>query len=598
MIAFFEDRHAPAGAPAAWYFEQLLEVLEIRDLASFEAALALLSDRPAWSVLALDYELGYLLEPRSAPLNWQPPEPGARPLARIWRFADGRCLNADQAQDWLNAAVAAKPVAGIGAWQPQVDEKTHLSRVDRVKAWISAGDCYQVNLTFPVSFTAFGSPLALYARLRERQPVRYGGFVGEMDCAGEAIVSLSPELFVERRGRRLRTRPMKGTAPRTLPAEHLRQSVKDRAENVMIVDLLRNDLGRIAEPGSVHVEQLFEIEAYPSVWQMVSEISATATGDDLGDLLRALFPCGSITGAPKIRAMQIAGELEGQARGLYTGALGWLSPTGDLRLNVAIRTLELARGGQGRLGLGSGIVADSEPAAEWRECLMKGAFLRDVDPGLYLIETLRLEEGRYPRLAGHLSRLANSADWLGFPCHLAEIEQALMALAKMHIQGLWRVRLTLGKNGHPELAALPLAPEPVGERRARWARQTIRADDPLRRHKTSERAEYDAALSEIATTPEVFDVLFCNERGEVAEGARSNVFIERDGLLLTPPLTSGALPGVLRSELLASGRAREAVLYPEDLDGGFWLGNALRGLVWVSGVDAAGLAHDDSSRKR
>ena len=587
MIAFLEDRQAPAGEPAAWCFEQPLGVLEIRDLASFEAALAVLSASPAWAVLALDYELGYLLEPRSAPSGWQPPEPGARPLARIWRFADCRCLGADAAEAWLNAAVSAQPVAGIGGWQPLRDEKKHLSAVDRVKAWISAGDCYQVNLTFPVGFTAFGSPLALYARLRERQPVRYGGFVGDPRPGGEAIVSLSPELFVERRGRHLRTRPMKGTAPRAWPPEHLRQSVKDRAENLMIVDLLRNDLGRIALPGSVRVDRLFEIEAYPSVWQMVSEISATAAGDDLGDLLRAVFPCGSITGAPKIRAMQIAGELEADARGLYTGALGWLSPAGDLRLNVAIRTLELACGGEGRLGLGSGIVADSEPEAEWRECLLKGAFLRDADPGLHLIETLRLAHGRYALLAGHLARLTASAAWFGFACEPATIEQALRALAVAHPDGVWRVRLTLGKDGNPELAAFPLAPEPAGERRARWAVETIRADDPLRRHKTSERAQYDAALRQIAATPGVFDVLFCNERGEVAEGARSNVFVERDGVLLTPPLASGALPGVLRADLLASGRAREAVLYPDDLDGGFWLGNALRGLVRVAGVDPA-----------
>lgn len=549
-----------------------------------------MAQAPGWSVLALDYELGYLLEPHAAPVGWRSPGPAAAPLGRIWQFAAVRCLNADEAAGWLAEQVGTAPVAGLGGWQPQIAEKDYLSTVDRVKDWISAGDCYQVNLTFPVTGTVYGSPLALYARLRERQPVRYGGFVGDPTGAGggsEAIISLSPELFIEKRGRRLLTRPMKGTAPRHLPPETLRDSVKDRAENLMIVDLLRNDLGRVAAAGSVRVERLFEIEAYPSVWQMVSEISAELApgGEGLGEefaaLLRAVFPCGSITGAPKIRAMQIAGELEAAARGLYTGALGWRSPAGDLRLNVAIRTLVVGADRQARLGLGSGIVADSDPAAEWRECLLKGAFVHAADPGLRLIETLRLSAGEYPALAGHLARLSRSAAWLGFACDPPVVTGALRELAADKAVGDWRVRLTLGKDGQPEVAAFPLQPEPAGPRRAWLAAEAIDADDPLRRHKTTERGLYDAALQRIAGDPAVFDVVFVNQRGELAEGARSNLFVERDGILLTPPLGSGALPGVLRGELLASGRAREVVLLPADLQQGFWLGNALRGLIAV-----------------
>jgi para-aminobenzoate synthetase/4-amino-4-deoxychorismate lyase len=432
-----------------------------------------------------------------------------------------------------------------------------------------------VNFTFPLTFRWFGSPLGLYARLRERQPVRFGGFVGDK-CSG--IVSLSPELFLERRGGRLITRPMKGTAPRHVPADSLRQSEKDRAENLMIVDLLRNDLGRVARNGSVKVDQLFEVEAYPSVWQMISEISADVGQVSLPEILQALFPCGSITGAPKIRAMQIIGELEAGRRGLYTGALGWLAPDGDFRLNVAIRTLELGADRQGRMGIGSGIVADSQSAAEWAECRLKSAFLRDCDPGLQLIETLRREEGSYPRLAGHLERLRRSAAWFGFACDESAV---LTALAGQPSAGNWRVRLLLGKAGQVEVQSFPLAAEPDGPRFARLAGERIDSGDPLRLHKTTERALYDAALRNIATEPQVFDVVFLNERGEVAEGARSTVFVERDGVLLTPPLASGALPGVLRAELLAAGRAREAALGVEDLAAGFWLGNALRGLIQV-----------------
>lgn len=418
--------------------------------------------------------------------------------------------------------------------------------------------------------------MALYTRLRERQPVRYGGFVGD---ARAGIVSLSPELFLERRGERLETRPMKGTAPRAQSPEVLRGSVKDRAENLMIVDLLRNDLGRVAENGSVSVDELFAIEDYPTVWQMVSAVSATVRDKSFADILGALFPCGSITGAPKIRAMQIAAELESGPRGLYTGALGWLAPDGDFRLNVAIRTLELAADGHGRLGIGSGIVADSQPGAEWRECLLKASFLGACDPGIVLIETLRREAGSYPRLAGHLQRLRASAQWLGFPLDDAELQAQLAA---QPATGIWRVRLTLDKGGRLDVQSFALGGEPAGPRFALLAEQTIVADNPLRRHKTSSRALYDAALKGIADDPQVFDVVFLNADGEVAEGARSNVFVERDGVLLTPPLSSGALPGVLRGELLATGKAREAVLRVEDLAGGFLLGNALRGLIRVS----------------
>jgi para-aminobenzoate synthetase/4-amino-4-deoxychorismate lyase len=397
--------------------------------------------------------------------------------------------------------------------------------------------------------------------------------------ADGGIVSLSPELFVERRGDRLRTRPMKGTAPRASDPAELLASPKDRAENVMIVDLLRSDFGRIARNGSVKVSGLFEIEEYPTLWQMVSEVTADVPGRTFGEILSALFPCGSITGAPKIRAMQIAAELEGgRQRGPYTGAMGWIAPDGDFRLNVAIRTLELLPGGQGRLGVGSGIVADSSPAAEWQESLLKARFLGEADPGLKLIETLRREDGRYPRLELHLQRLAASAHWLGF---VIDDEAVRERLAAMPAVGAWRVRLTVDKRGKVETGCAPLTEEASGRRLALLAEARVDSRRLLQQHKTTARHLYDASLQALGPASPVFDVVFLNERGEVAEGARSNVFVERDGLLWTPPLESGALPGVLRAELLAAGLAREAVLRPPDLAGGFWLGNALRGLVAV-----------------
>ena len=529
-----------------------------------------------WTVAALDYELGYLLEPAAAPRDWVPRRD--RILARFWRFRERSELNATMAEDWLTCH-SPGGAAGVGGLQQGVDESEHAAAVDRIRRYISEGDCYQVNFTLPLRFAWFGHPLDLYRRLRERQPVRYGGIVGQ---ANAAIVSLSPELFVERTGERLVVRPMKGTLERSHPQEQLATSPKDRAENLMIVDLLRNDLGRLATPGSINVDRLFDVEAYPTIWQMVSEVSARVAGRSFLEILRALFPCGSITGAPKIRAMQIAAELEGEPRGLYTGAFGWLAPDGDFRLNVAIRTLELASDRRGKMGIGSGIVADSVPDAEWRECLLKAEFLRDVDPGLKLIETLRRDNGIYPMWAGHLARLRRSAEWLGYPL---DEQHLCRELGRQPAKGVWRIRLTLDKAGKIEITASAMADAPVPDRLAEMAAVSIDSRDPLRRHKTTSRAIYDASLKDLSADSPVFDRIFLNERGEVAEGARSNVFVERDGLLLTPPLSSGALPGVLRGELLASGRAREAVLQPADLAGEFWLGNALRGLIRVRLTD-------------
>lgn len=528
-----------------------------------------------WCVLALDYELGAVFEPKAGATK----APASAPLARIYRFADCQVFNVANASSWLHGQLDAMPkdkqVCGIGDIQAACSATTYAAAVARIQQWIAAGDCYQVNFTFPLDFSWWGHPLALYSALRERQPVRYGGV---MMAAGETVVSLSPELFLAKAGDRVWTRPMKGTAPRSTPPEALRESEKNRAENLMIVDLLRNDLGRVAQTGSVHVESLFEIEAYPTVWQMVSQVAAQAPGRDVSALLAALFPCGSVTGAPKIRAMQIINEIEQTPRGLYTGAFGWLAPSGDFRLNVPIRTLELAVDGRGRMGVGSGIVADSEAAQEWQECAVKSAFLTELDPGIKLIETLRRVDDLYPRLEGHLARLATSAAWLGFPCDLVAVRQAL---AELPGGGVMRVRLTLDKAGAIEVQCYSLAIEPEGPRYAVFATDVIDSTHPLRRHKTTYRASYDKALAAQAATPDIFDSIFLNERGEIVEGARSTVFVERDGVLLTPPVSSGALPGVLRADLLESGRAREEVLFPGDLGTEFWLGNALRGLVKV-----------------
>ena len=551
--------------------------------------------RGHWVALAADYGLGAACDPATRTLVH-----GARRL-RAWCFSRMQKLSADALEaaldEFMEAAGEAGSAAGVADVRAGLGEAEHAAGVEAIKRWITDGECYQINLTFPLLLRVYGEPLALFAKLRRRQPVRYGAFISAGAGQG-ALLSRSPELFFERTGRRVVTRPMKGTAARGATAKAdeaqriaLQTSTKERAENIMIVDLLRNDLGRLADPGLVRVDSLCATEAYPTLWQLVSTVSAEVPDLAFATLFKSLFPCGSITGTPKIRAMQLIDRLENDARKVYTGAIGYLAPDGDCRLNVAIRTLEIGLDGRAQFGVGSGIVIDAEPAREYAECLLKARFLTGFDPGFELIETLRLENGTYPHLDGHLRRLSASAGALGFSCDPNAVLAALNALAGRQLGGLWRVRLTLSHAGMITLTQAPLNDASQHDWKAILAPRRLLANDPLRnylrRHKTSVRARYDAALAEIAGTPEVFDVLFLNTRGEVCEGARSTVFVERDGRLLTPPLASGCLAGVLRAELLASGRAVEQVLYEDDLRAAsalsaLYLGNALRGLRRVT----------------
>lgn len=548
----------------------------------FFAELEAASARGEWVALAADYSLGDVLETNRPAASVQ------RAPLRASLFSHVRWLQPEAVSAFLAQRLSGLDeharVAGVAEIHPLLGADDYAGKVEQIHRWIVEGDCYQINLTFPLDFRTYGHPLALYARLRARQPVRYGAF---FEADGETVLSFSPELFFERRGNRVSTRPMKGTAARGLTAEDdearrraLVASEKERAENIMIVDLLRNDLGRLAAPGKVQVDALCASEAYPTLWQMVSTVSADLPGVHLIDLFRALFPCGSITGAPKIRAMQRIAELETTERGLYTGAIGWLAPSGDCRFNVAIRTLEIEPDGRGRLGVGSGIVIDAQPQNEYAECLLKACFLTGFDPGFELIETMRIEQGECPLLSLHLQRLEASARALGFVCALPAIRAALQAECSTYVEGLHRLRLTLAHDGRLQMTVAPLLDE-QGARQVILANETLAADDYLLRYKTSARSRYDRVL---AGLPEgVFDAIFLNSRGEVCEGARSNVFIERDGVLLTPPLRCGLLPGVMRRHLLDSGRAVEQVLTRDDLFDAeqLYVANALRGLMPV-----------------
>jgi len=497
----------------------------------------------------------------------------AAPLARVLIFEHCRLLSQPEVGDWLETraadyAASAAP-AGIAAVRASVDQDAFTAALARIHAYIEAGDTYQVNYTYRLRFDAFGSPVALYARLRARQPVPYGALLALPD--GGAVLSLSPELFVRHAQGELTARPMKGTAPAagaTEDGENARRAAalaadpKNRAENLMIVDLLRNDIGRIAVTGTVAVPALFEVKRYSSVLQMTSTVRARLRPNaGLAEIFQALYPCGSITGAPKRRSMEIIAELEPDARAIYTGAIGWFEPpvgaaaVGDFCMSVPIRTLALQAPQDGvragEMGVGAGIVFDSDAADEYAECSLKARFLTGLSNDFELFETIHATRDDGCRhLEAHLARLARSALYFGFPCDLAQARAILAAACAALAPGApFRLRLALAQSGAFTLAVGALTPlaEPVHLLLADDAR---RADDPFLRHKSSVRARYDAAWR-AAEEQGCFDTLFFNERGELTEGGRSNVFVKLDGRWCTPPLACGVLPGVMRGALLA-----------------------------------------------
>ncbi|MGA2808294.1 MAG: aminodeoxychorismate synthase component I [Terracidiphilus sp.] len=488
-------------------------------------------------------------------------------------------------------------------------EQQYAERITAIHQWIRSGDVYQLNFTAPLRVQAQGSPAALYSRLRSRQPVEFGAFLHWQP--DRRILSFSPELFfrvqAHASGRSITTRPMKGTAPRGRTtredcdqAQWLRNDPKNRSENVMIVDLLRNDLGRICTFGSVRAHSLFAVERYPTLWQMISTITGELRPEvDFHQIFRALFPCGSITGAPKVRAMQLISQIEQEPRGVYTGAIGYFSRERTV-FNVAIRTLELDgdRPESGRepavqcgvMGVGGGIVIDSDAAAEYRECLLKAEFLTlppDRFPERFsLVETLLWLDG-YPLLELHLDRLEDSADYFDFPCNQAKIKAALLAhAAESADPGRRKVRLLLDSDGAFHIASEPLpgvafAGSKPG--RACIARQRTDPRDRMLFHKTTHRPLYATAF-QAATEAGFDDVLFLNLLAEVTEGAISNIFIQKEGRWFTPPVECGLLAGVQRRHLLATlPGAVERVLSLEDLRhaDAVYLSNAVRGLRQV-----------------
>jgi para-aminobenzoate synthetase/4-amino-4-deoxychorismate lyase len=550
-----------AGAPAARLYRNPVEFIETRRPEAVRDCLERLRGSRRHAAGFLSYESGFCLEEKLFPLRRAPP-PAEPPLLWFGLFEDWETVDAPSLLPDPASAWAGRP-------RPLVRREEHEAAIEAAQRLILDGDIYQANLTFGAEVPAAGHPLAIYAALRERAR---GGWGGIVFTGAHWLLSFSPELFFTLEAGRITARPMKGTAPAGSDPAALRSDAKQRAENLMIVDLLRNDL--------------FAVERYPTVLQMTSTVTAELdAGLGPWEVIAATFPCGSVTGAPKIRAMETIAALEPGPRGAYTGSIGRVAPDGQAAFNVAIRTLVLDKGASGaRLGLGSGIVADSVPGDEWRECLAKGAFV-ETGRSFDLIETMRFgADTGIALLDRHLARLKRSAEALGFVFDRHHARNELQA-ATFSLGGGRAVRLRLSRTGAIAIETRPLPEAPVEPVEVALAKRSVWAEDFRLAHKTSDRGFHDEARAAAGT----FEVAFADGEGFLTEGSFTTLFVERGGVLLTPPLARGLLPGVLRESLLETGRAVEADLRPEDLAAGFMIGNALRGLIRARLTPPAGI---------
>jgi para-aminobenzoate synthetase/4-amino-4-deoxychorismate lyase len=477
-------------------------------------------------------------------------------------------------------------------WRPSIAETDYGDAIGRIRDAIAAGETYQVNYTLRLRAEAAGVGLGLYERLRRAQGPGYHAY---LDVGRFRILSASPELFFQWKSDEITVRPMKGTAPRGRFAEEdaaraasLAASDKDRAENVMIVDMMRSDLGRIAVPGSVRVDRLFEVETYPTVHQMTSSISArTATGTRLTDVFRALFPSASITGAPKVSTMGWIADLEGDPRNVYCGAIGYVAPRGESVFSVPIRTLLVdTQSGTAEYGVGGGVTWDSTREGEYKEAWLKAGILFEDCPAFDLLETLLLEEGRFRLLKRHLNRLEASARYFAFSTCGDAARAALAAFADAHPKGLFRVRLTASPDGQVHLAGMPLS-EPRAPRLFALADEPVNSTSRFLYHKTTFRDVYERRRGE---DEDVYDVLMWNERGEITEFTTGNVALEIGGALWTPPVACGVLPGTFRARMLEEGALAECVLTRADLAEArrVWFLNSVRGWVELFAVGRGG----------
>lgn len=537
-----------------------------------------------YAVGYFSYELSYLLNRR---LRSRLPAKRTVPLFCVGIYRQRLAIDDDVLEIAL-ANFVRQDDAYISNCHLNMRKTQYIEQIRKIKEHIYQGDTYQVNYTLKYKFNHGGSPLKLYAELRQRQRVAYGAF---LDFPNLAVLSRSPELFIHKTSEDIYTKPMKGTCERgatpeqdALNVQFVASDEKTRAEHVMIVDLLRNDFSRISQRGTVKTTGLFEVQTYETLHQMVSTVAAKVDKDlSLTRLLQEIFPCGSITGAPKERTMEIIHDLEMEPRGIYTGAIGCVGPDGTMCFNVPIRTLALWPDGRGEMGVGSGIVHDSDPEAEYEECRLKGQFFTRGSTEFNLIECLRFDDG-YKHLDKHLERLGKSAAALGFGVNLHQVRCDLLLRAE-GLSEPAKVRLVLTESGRYRIECTAIDASNTETKKITIAPQPIRPTQyELLQHKTSRRALYQEMYAAYRCHG-YYDVIFANEKGKITEGTFNNIFIRVGTAWYTPPVACGLLPGIQRQCLLESEdiKASEKILSIDDLHNAdaIYLTNAIRGVTKV-----------------
>ncbi|MDD7909935.1 aminodeoxychorismate synthase component I [Pseudovibrio exalbescens] len=567
-----------------------LDVIECWSLDDVRATLAALEEaRKNGAYLAgyFSYEFGFAFEEKLIPRFRGT---GGMPLSWFGIYEAPEHLTATQVRSWLHQARdPSETSAKIDLKEFDLSRDAYDAAFQKTQQHLAEGDIYQINLTMRAALQFEGDPVHLFERLLFQQPVDYAAL---MHMNGHRVLSISPELFLSRRGDLLTCKPMKGTAARGRTraedqriARWLASDTKSRAENTMILDLMRNDLSRIAEPGSVAVPSHCEVETYRSIFQMTSTTTAKLEpGAELPEIMERLFPCGSITGAPKLRAMEIIDDLEASPRGIYTGSIGAIEPNGDFCFNVAIRTLVLDEAGNGSLGTGSGVVFDSGASPEYEECLLKLEVFTDPIEPFGLIETMKwTPEDGFFLLERHMARLLESASYFGFKIDGEAVRAALAAHANAWDPSAQRVRLELHEDGSFQIENTPLPSASDSAWSVCLAREPLLSNNRFLFHKTTHRAFYDDARKRYQERFDCQETIFTNEDGFLTEGSFTTLFIRNPGKLLTPHLRHGLLPGTLRAGLLERGIAEEADLRPEDLvkAEAVYVGNSVRGLVKV-----------------
>ncbi len=573
------ERGTGKTQPQAYLFLHPVTTLELRrgdNIATFFQQLHYWQQQGYYLAGFFAYEAAYLFEPVL-------PSPPEGLLAWFGVYHEPRKWVSEQPEAFLKEEnpLTQSPVSDI---QFQLSAEEYQQRILQIQELIGQGEIYQMNFTAPFHFKLNISPRELYKLLRSQQPTPYQAVLHLKD---RLIFSFSPELFFSTDGQKIIVRPMKGTHPRGrfLEEDHLfmqvlQNDLKNQAENLMIVDLLRNDLSRVCVPGSVQVTHPLIIEQYPTVLQMTTQIEGQLSAHTRWEaIFRALFPCGSVTGAPKIRAMQLIHQLEPHPRGVYTGAIGYIFPEGQAQFSVAIRTLEI-QGDKGKMGSGSGIVWDSQAMMEYQECKLKARFLTHRQPAFQLLETMRGEKGEIFFLADHLNRLATSAQYFQVPFHLTALQKALQQLQlNLSPDSLYRIRLLLNRYGQWQISAQPVVSLTFSGTHIARASHRVNSQDIFLYHKTTHRPLFDPYF-QVAQKKGLADVIFLNERDEITQGCISNIFVVMQGNWYTPPISCGLLNGVFRQHLLKTRPIIEQPLHWEDLlqAEAIYIGNALRGL--------------------